>query len=123
MHIGLIGSPALTWRRFGVLLSNLPKGSVFVAKLAVRVAKEAPKGEPDPFQSIDDWDLSDQLLAHVVDQLAIANWQRGAGKGGKPHLLTAGPTKSGKVDSRVDARAILAKIGPRREQELQDPSE
>ena len=91
--------------------------------LAVRVAKESPDSEPDKFQTIDDWPLSEQLSAHIIDLLSIANWQRGSGKGGKPQLMTAGPTQSGKVDPSVDARAILAKIGPQREQELQDASE
>ncbi len=107
-------------------MNHLPEESAFKAALALRVAEEQKKlgrSEPDKFQTIEKWKLDEQLLAHIIDLLAISNWQRTGKPGGKPDLLTAKPTHSGSVSEGIDARAVLAKIGPQREQELNEPSE
>jgi hypothetical protein len=126
LHIGLVGSKALSWRRFKTLLAHLPQEGAFKAALAMRVRAEESRtasGSSDPFVTIDDWPHSDQLLAHVIDLLSISNWQRGGGKGGKPKLLTSGAKKSSAPAASVDVRATLASIAPVQEQEEETSSE
>jgi len=70
--------------RMSRLLRQLPDE----ARLWRRLADQQPRaaGTPD----VSGWSLSDQLLATIVDELAIANWQRGGGKKQhRPSLLTA----------------------------------
>ena len=78
--------------------------------------------EPDPMAGIDEWQLSDQLLAHIVDLLAISNWQRGGGKSSKPKLMTAGPKRSKAPNAQIDVRAALAKIAPQPQEQEATPS-
>lgn len=59
---------SLSWRRLGVLLRQLPTDSAFARSVAGLDAE---------------WTLSRQLLAHVCDLLAMANWQRGGDKTAK----------------------------------------
>lgn len=99
-----------------MLVGNLPPEGAFQKTLAVRALRQQKEqgsmSEPDPFKGIDDWPLSDQLLAHVVDLLAISNWQRGGGKSSKPKLMTQTAKQSKAPSSHIDVRAALAKLAP-----------
>lgn len=55
-----------------MLLKNSPKDSAFVRSVS---------GDDSG------WSVTDHLLALVVDHLAIAQWQRGGGKGPLPKPL------------------------------------
>lgn len=72
IYLGDLFTGKLTWRRFRELLSELPLGS------QTNVAVEGPAAY---------WGLTDELLAIVANILAIANWQRGGGKGRKPEPI------------------------------------
>lgn len=50
------------------------------------------------------WDVSDWLLANVVDLLAAANWQRGGGKGARPKPVQR--PKPPKVDGAGDGLEV-----------------
>jgi len=67
LHICELGGPALSWRRFSHLVAHLPPES---ATARVQRGGEAT--------------VANELLAHVANLLAAANWQRGGGKGPKP---------------------------------------
>lgn len=67
-----------------------------MAELAADRAPAGQGGSPD----VSKWPIQNQLLASISDHLAIANWQRGSGKGKKPTLLT---------DSKARRRAKPAK--------------
>jgi len=109
---GLLGSRQLTWRRFSSLMHHLPAESAFKAEFAVRTRQEQDEQPSSTFTDISDWSLTNQLLAHVVDVLAMANYQRGGGKGSKPKLLTAGSRRSAKPAPNVDVRGLLESIAP-----------
>ena len=94
-----VGSPALTWRRFGVLVSHLPSDSWTVRALN--------DGSPLPH-------LEHRLLALAINQLMAGNWQRGGGKGRKPQplRLPGDPTddrtqRIGKARPIAEMRQIL----------------
>lgn len=72
-RIADIGSASLDWGEFKVLLSRWQKlpGNAVAASIN---GFEAPSFEQ-------------QVLAVISDQLAVANWQRARGKGGKPKPL------------------------------------
>jgi hypothetical protein len=81
LHLCDLGSHRLTWRRFGHLLAHLPPESA--------TAREVRGG---------DGTVTNELLAHIANLLAGANWQRSGGKGNrpKPIRLTAGDDPSNK---------------------------
>lgn len=63
------------------------------------------------------WSVSDYLLAHVVDVLNMANWQRGGGKGSRPKPLqrpgTEKAIRQGKTDrAPQEVAAYLARFAP-----------
>jgi hypothetical protein len=65
-----------------------------------------------------EWGITDHLLANVVDVLAIANWQRGGGKGSRPPRVprpgTKDQTKYGRSSrSPAEAVAYLAQFAPK----------
>ena len=60
----------LTWRKLAVLVGNLPASSALARALA---RDEAPWLDP-----------AATLLAAAVEELRMANWQRGGGKGPRP---------------------------------------
>lgn len=78
-----LGTGRLRWPRLQRLVTGLPDDSRFVRRLS----GSAPgrRGTPD----IGDWPRQERLLASIIDELAIANWQRSGGKGKRPDLLTA----------------------------------
>lgn len=65
------------------------------------------------------WDLRNQLLAGIYDQLAAANWQRSGGKGPRPKPLprpgvTNGSAHYGKTKMRGgQVAALLAQASGR----------
>lgn len=67
LHISELGGPRLSWRRFAVLVRHLPPESA---------TARASRGSEAT--------VTNELLAHVANLLAAANWQRGGGKGPKP---------------------------------------
>lgn len=94
------------------LTLRLPDSSRWVSA----VSAAAPPSSAGPVD-ISGWPRTDRLIATVIDELAIANWQRGGGKAKKPELLTATRKKRrDKVDlarfSQRDIRAYLSKVGP-----------
>jgi len=93
-------------------MHHLPAESAFKAEFAVRTRQEQDEQPSSTFNDISDWSLTNQLLAHVVDVLAMANYQRGGGKGSKPKLLTAGSRRSAKPAPNVDVRGLLESIAP-----------
>lgn len=103
-----MGTPALTFRRFGVLVEQLPPE----ARTLRAMTKDAPK-KMDGDAKVDEWPLEAQLLALIHDTLAVANWQRGGGKG-KPTTIvqkrrrsTSRPT----LVSQARIRAHLKSLG------------
>lgn len=60
VHIGLLGTEALTYRRFGVLLSQLPVTSRTKRQIIGPAA---------------DWDNKDRRLADLVDSVQFLIWQ------------------------------------------------
>jgi hypothetical protein len=64
-----LGTPRLSWRRLGVLIRHLPRGSALHREL-----------DPEGY----DWDRPTDLLANILDVEVFALWQRSGGKGAKP---------------------------------------
>lgn len=79
--------------------------------LSLRVDAEALADAQAP-SDISGWSLTDQLLAHLVDLCAIANWQRSGGKRGKPKLISAGTRRTAKPAASIDVRAALERVAP-----------
>jgi hypothetical protein len=81
-----LGTEALSWRDLWVIVNQSPQGSAL--DRAMR-----------PDEAL--WGLPEQLLAHIADQLADANWQRG-GKGNRPERLPRpGVTPSTKTHGKA----------------------
>jgi len=72
-RISDLGSGLLTWRDLFVLVRRWQKLPGNAVAAAVH-GSEVPS-------------FDQQVLAVVVDQLAVANWQRKGGKGGKPKRM------------------------------------
>jgi hypothetical protein len=108
LHLGLLGSGELTWRRFRNLVRGLPAESLYVRGLPDHQRVSPTK--PD----IGRWPLTDQLLANLIDLTSLANWQRGGGQNQKPKLLTERssdqPAPRHFDDDQI--RAILRSHGP-----------
>lgn len=68
LRLDQLGTRGLSWRDLLVIVRQSPTGSAVDRALS---PKEAP------------WGLGEQLMAHVADLLATANWQR-AGQGEPP---------------------------------------
>lgn len=92
-------------------MQHLPEASATRKALSLRVDTEA-LADAQTLSDISDWSLTDQLLAHIVDLCAIANWQRGGGKRGKPKLISAGTRRTAKPAAGIDVRAALDRIAP-----------
>ena len=111
----MLGTPRLSFRRFQVLLQNLPEDSRFRDALTLRAKHEAKGGEASKFDELEGiahWPMQDQLLAMQVDLLALANWQRGGGKGRRPQMLSAGSKRSGRPSQGIDVRKTLRRGAP-----------
>lgn len=67
------------WRRLIALARQLPPSSPWVLR--------ETNGESA-------WQIQEQLLALAVDVLALANWQRGGGKGRRPKPIERPGVKS-----------------------------
>ncbi len=99
------------FKRLLRLLRHLPPESRIAA---LQADSAVATGElPD----VASWGRTDQLLAQVHDQLAIANWQRAGGKK-KPVLLTDAknkPRRKSKAAQNFGQQAVLdalTEIGP-----------
>ena len=66
----------MSWRRLGVLIRHLPRGSALHREMD-------PEGV--------DWDVNAYLLANVIDIETTALWQRGGGKGPRPKPMRRPP--------------------------------
>lgn len=77
----------LSWRRFKILLENLPDDS----RTARSVHGDAAY-----------WDTKTELLAVLVDATQAANWQRGEGRGSRPTPI---PRPKDKNAQQVRAQA------------------
>jgi hypothetical protein len=81
----------MTPRKAGALAANLPHG----AQVWLALGHDAG------------WSVEAQLLAHAVDALHGANWQRGGGKGAQPKPIDrpADLVKRARAGERAAARA------------------
>jgi len=64
-------------------LTDLFTGSLSWRRLTVLVRKLPPESSLAGVISEGQWGLTDQLLAGIFDQLALANWQRAGNKKAK----------------------------------------
>lgn len=93
----------MTWRRFRVLLGQLPADSATV---------RAASGDAAA------WTLSEHLLAGILDAELAALWQRGGGKGRRPRPIERPGTKArthrvGRTQrSGAEVRAYLDRFKP-----------
>lgn len=69
LRLDWLGTEALSWRDLLVITHKSPQGSALYAGV---------HGERS------EWGLSEFLLAHMIDLLAEANWQRTGRPGGHP---------------------------------------
>lgn len=98
------------WAKVKRLITQLPAASRFV----INVSRGAPDDGKAP--DLTWWHRTDRLLATIIDQLTIANWQRSGGKK-KPELLTDPPPPPTKPRVKLDqekVRAHLRAIGPQK---------
>lgn len=102
------------WR----LIQHLPDDARFYAAVA-EDSPDAARAAPD----VATWPRTDRLLASVVDELAIANWQRAGGKKNKrPELLTAPKRRRRVTPSRAEwkmtPQQVWAALGPLADKEM-----
>jgi hypothetical protein len=102
---------SIPWARIRRLVRSLPDDSRFVSAVAGDTPSGAGKGAlPD----VSGWPRRDRLLASIIDELAIANWQRGQGKGKRPDLLTAArrtaPRKLHAARERVAPEVMMRRL-------------
>lgn len=81
------GTTDLPWSRLRSIISHLPPTSALGMEL------NGPSAT---------WDTTDYLLAAAVDALAVANWQRGGGKGRRPKRIS----RPGAVDDSKQSRTF-----------------
>jgi hypothetical protein len=102
------------WRRIDRLISELSEDSRYLTQLAATLPDPPKRAGVTP--DIELWGRTDRLLASVIDELAVANWQRAGGKAKKPPLLTSRKRRRGRNDlshfDQVDIRAALAARAP-----------
>lgn len=82
-----LGTPRLTWRRFGLLLRQLPRESRFSRTVRVE----------------NNWSPTDYLLANVYDAVAHGNWQFAAAHRGK-HPVPPRPKQLRRPGERLPGR-------------------
>ncbi len=108
-HLSSLFTGGMTWRRLRHLIRNLPH------EAAVHRAERGP------------WGLAEQLLAAVVDEARVANWQR-AQLHTKEKLKPPKPIERPGVESRHKPKmtnemaARLLARGPQREEVADDGS-
>lgn len=108
-HLSSLYTGGMTWRRLRNLIRNLPH------EAAVHRAERGP------------WGLAEQLLAAVVDEARVANWQR-AQLHTKEKLKPPKPIERPGVETRQkpkmteDLAAKLLARGPQREEVANDGS-
>ncbi len=97
------------WARINRLVQQLPEESRYVVAASREYTTSG--GIPD----ISNWRRSHQLMATIIDELTIANWQR-SGQKKKPRLMTEArkrvhnPRPLGLDQEKV--RAYLKLVGP-----------
>lgn len=101
----------IPWARVRRLVRSLPDDSRFVSAVAGDTPSGVGRGAlPD----VTGWPRRDRLLASIIDELAIANWQRGQGKGKRPQLLTAArkpqPRRLHEARERVDPEVMMRRL-------------
>lgn len=95
MALSDLGTPALTWRRLGVLLRQLP---IEARTVRITVGDQAL------------WSQETYMLANVVDLLSGANWQRGGGKGRKPKPMQRPGQKPDVEETRLGTPIPLEEL-------------
>lgn len=106
-----VAGRTVPWARIRRLVRSLPDESRFVSAVAGDTPSGAGKGAlPD----VGGWPRRDRLLASIIDELAIANWQRGQGKGKRPQLLTAArkpqPRRLHEAREQVDPEVMMRRL-------------
>lgn len=72
------------WARVDRLVDGLGESSRYITALSLTLPSAGKGQKPD----VEGWARTDRLLATIIDELAVANWQRGGGKSKKPDLMT-----------------------------------
>lgn len=78
-----------------MLVEHLPSESATQQKLAGPAAA---------------WSVLEHLTALVFDALQAGNWQRGGGKGPKPHAIPRPGVDSGRTQSRIGTPHSIAEM-------------
>ncbi len=99
LRLSDIATTRFTWREFGDFVANLPRESA----LSRALAREQEEEEGDS-----QWGLSEQLLASVVDMLAIMLWResKNARESNRPQPVPrpgVRPQRYGKIKMDVAA--------------------
>lgn len=96
---------AYTWRKFKVLVRQLPQNS--------RLLRAMPTDDSNATPDTSNWENTDKLLALIADLLLIGNWQR-SGEKKKPRLIFAEDTSASKPKPSAlpddQVRDVLAKM-------------
>ena len=114
LHLGRIGTPELSWRRYAVLLRQLGPTSRY-GKAVIAAAPEELDTPTTTKLDCSKWPLPEQLLAMMIDHLAIANWQRTGKSSNKPKPMYQVRKQSGQAKpamSQDEVRSALAAITP-----------
>lgn len=90
-----LGTPALTWRRLGVLIRGLPLGSRTLT--AVNPSAE--------------WTIDTHLLAGILDTVQGANWQR-SGKGRRPEPWPRPGARREAMGTAIDLSELRRRLHP-----------
>ena len=90
VHVGKLGTEELTYRRFGVLLRQLPRESAFVQATAGDAAR---------------WSTDNYLAAHVIDAVNLLRVHLLQVKGAKPTPKFASFPRPGvKADGNAETK-------------------
>lgn len=110
MRLSDLGTPSLTWRRFGVLLRQLP-----------REARTTRATADDPVALL--WTPEMHLQAGIFDATVAGNWQRGGGKGKRPKpLARPGFEGNGTTDKHFGTAVTIDELNRRLHPERYDDS-
>lgn len=105
-----VAAGRLTFRRLRDLLAELPSEGTALRRRALKGAAESGQRVEPP---ADLWNLTNQLLAQLIDQSALRLWQAGGGKGQKPKPLPRpGVTDMKRTGTPMPAANVLRLLRP-----------